>query len=131
MIDFVIAAWLEVITRHALATPALSWEDIVGLHPVTQMNPPTATPSSMADATRTLGAALDWERFRSVIAAVGGFPFGDDAQRVAEWMDDGMFSRWAMELLPTQTEALRILDACLGPSAYDRLWATISLCSQT
>lgn len=128
MTDFVIAAWLEVLIRHALTHPTVEWETIVELHPAGSSVPPIATPSSVAEATRSLGAALDWDRFRLVIATVGGFPFGDNACEIANWMDSGMFSRWAMESLPTRSEALGILESTLGPATFDRLWATLRLC---
>lgn len=128
MTTFVISAWLEVLTRHALDKPDIDWESIVALHPAHTLAPTPATPSTLAAATRSLGTTLNWERFRCVIATVGGFPFGDNATEIAQWMDEGMFSRWAMELLPSRTDALDILESIVGPATYDRLWATLRLC---
>lgn len=128
MTTFVISAWLEVLTRHALDKPDIDWESIVALHPAHNLAPTPATPSTLAAATRSLGTSLNWERFRCVIATVGGFPFGDNATEIAQWMDEGMFSRWAMELLPSRTDALDILESIIGPATYDRLWATLRLC---
>jgi hypothetical protein len=128
MTDFVIAAWLEVIVRQALQTPELSWADIVRLHPAGTAVGDCPTPVAVADATKALGRALDWERFRKVIATVGGFPFGDTAKETAAWMDTGMFSRWAMELLPSCSDAFDLLESVLGPATFDRLWATIRFC---
>lgn len=128
MTAFVVAAWLEVVTRHALATPELNWDDIITLHPACNSVACPTTPSALAEATRSLGCALDWERFRKVIATVGGFPFGDEAKETAAWMDAGMFSRWAIDSLPTPSDAFTVLEAVLGPATFDRLWATIRLC---
>jgi hypothetical protein len=128
MMAFVIAAWLEVLTRHALDEPGIDWESIVALHPAHNLAPSPATPSTLAAATRSLGTSLNWERFRCVIATVGGFPFGDNATEIAQWMDEGMFSRWAMGLLPSRTDALDILESTIGPATYDRLLATLCLC---
>ncbi len=128
MTSFVVAAWLEVIARHALATPELSWDDIVTLHPACNSVMCPVTPSTLAEATSSLGGTLDWERFRKVIATVGGFPFGDAAKETAAWMDAGMFSRWAIDLLPTPADAFALLEAVLGPATFDRLWATVRLC---
>ena len=128
MTDFVLAAWLEVIARHALDRPGLEWSDITGLHPATHCVPAPITPTALAKATLDLGTSLDWDRFRRVIAKVGGFPFGDNAIEIAAWMDDGMFSRWAMDSIPTCNEALDLLEAVLGPATFDRLWATVRLC---
>jgi hypothetical protein len=128
MTDFVISAWLEVIVRQALRTPELSWSDIVTLHPACNTVNEAPTPAIVAQATHDLGGALDWERFRKVIATVGGFPFGDSAKETAAWMDAGMFSRWAMDSLPSRSDAFDLLEAVLGPATFDRLWATIRFC---
>lgn len=128
MTNFVIAAWLEVITRQALCQPELEWTHIVDLHPAGTSAEWPVTPATLAKATRSLGSSLDWERFRRVIATVGGFPFGDEAINFATWMDCGMFSRWAMESLPDRAELLDALEAVLGPATFDRLWATVRFC---
>ncbi|MCX6505839.1 MAG: hypothetical protein NTU96_02015 [Actinobacteria bacterium] len=128
MTDFVIAAWLEVISRVALQHPGITWSDIVALHPACNSIDEAATPTAIAQATQALGHSLDWERFRRVITAVGGFPFGDSGKKTAAWMDTGMFSRWAMDSLPSRSDAFDLLDAALGPATFDRLWATIRFC---
>jgi hypothetical protein len=128
MTDFVIAAWLEVISRVALENPGIAWSDIVALHPACNSICEPAIPTAIAQATQALGHSLDWERFRRVITAVGGFPFGDSGKKTAAWMDTGMFSRWAMDSLPSRSDAFDLLDAALGPATFDRLWATVQLC---
>ncbi len=128
MTNFVVAAWLEVIVRHALHQPGLEWSHIVGLHPAGTSAEWPVTPATLAEVTRSLGTSLDWERFRRVIATVGGFPFGDDATKLAAWMDCGMFSRWAMESLPDRADLIDALEAVLGPATFDRLWATVRFC---
>lgn len=128
MTAFVAGAWLEVVARRAVDRPDLPWSDVVALHPAWSSIATPATPAAVADATRTLGTALDWERFRRVIATVGGFPFGPDAAELAAWMDAGFFSRWALDCLPAPNDLLDMLGAVLGPACYDRLWATIRLC---
>ena len=128
MTDFVLVAWLEIIARHALDRPGLDWSEIITLHPASHSVLAPVTPTALARATLDLGNALDWERFRRVIATVGGFPFGDHATEVAVWMDDGMFSRWAMESLPSRDETLNVLGSILGPGTFDRLWATVRFC---
>ena len=128
MTDFVIAAWLEVICRVALQNPGITWSEIVALHPACNSIDEAATPTAIAKATQVLGHSLDWERFRRVITAVGGFPFGDSGKTTAAWMDTGMFSRWAMDSLPSRSDAFDLLDVALGPATFDRLWATIRFC---
>jgi hypothetical protein len=128
MTAFVIVAWLEVVTRYALEDPTIDWESIVALHPARNLLREPITPSTLAAATCSLGTSLNWERFRCVIATVGGFPFGENATEIARWMDEGMFSRWAMELLPSRSDALDILESVIGPATFDRVWATLRLC---
>lgn len=127
MTNFVICAWLEVVVRHALDRPDLGWDDLVELHPAHASVPSPMTPASLANATAMLGNALDWERFRVVISAVGGFPFGEHAMDIAKWMDSGMFSRWAIDSLPTRAETIDMLESVLGPNTFDRLWATLCM----
>lgn len=127
MLDFVVAAWLEIITRRALVDPSLDWPDLLALHPAVAALPDPATVTEVARATVELGLALDWERFRRVVASIGGFPFGEGAERTAEWMDAGMFSRWALDELADPDDTLEILDATLVPSVSERLWATVRL----
>ena len=128
MTDFVLAAWLEVIARNALDSAGLEWSDIIALHPASHSAVAPITPTALARATVDLGSALDWDRFRRVIASVGGFPFGENASEIAAWMDDGVFSRWAIESIPSCEEALELLESVLGPGTFDRLWATVRLC---
>jgi hypothetical protein len=33
-----------------------------------------------------------------------------------------------MELLPSRSDALDILESVIGPATFDRLWATLRLC---
>ena len=109
-------------------TPRDHLVHIVALHPACNSIDEAATPTAIAQATQALGHSLDWERFRRVITAVGGFPFGDSGKKTAAWMDTGMFSRWAMDSLPSRSDAFDLLDAALGPATFDRLWATIRFC---
>lgn len=140
MTNFVVAAWLEVLMRHIpeanhmlheehrAFAQRLSWETIVRLHPAADSAGSPVTPASLAQATKALGHALDWDRFRMVISKVGGFPFGNDACSVAAWMDSGMFSRWAIDLLPPGPEAIAYLEPRVEPVAFDRLSAAVQLC---
>jgi hypothetical protein len=143
MTGFVLAAWLEVVVRRALARPGLDWSAVVAMHPATQIGldpfsserdcdpgDRTPTPAQIAALTRDLGELLDWDRFRCVVSRVGGFPFGEHASPIAAWMDAGMFSRWATDEIPDRRATLDMLDAVLQPSAFDRVWATISMCGE-
>lgn len=124
---FVLGAWLEVL-RPSVDEGDLDWPALVARHPAAAALGDRATPVDVAAATRELGEAMDWDRFRLVIARVGGFPLGPLAVPVARWTDAGMFSRWAMEQLPAVRDALDRLTGAVTPGALDRLWATAHLC---
>lgn len=127
MTPFVFGAWLEVIGGR-VDDETLDWPAIVAFHPAAMVLPSVPTPAEVAAATRELGESMEWDRFRRVIAAVGGFPFGPDGRAVAARADAGMFSRWAMDELPATVDALDRLARDLTPGAHDRVWATAHLC---
>ena len=129
MTTFVFGAWLAVLDgRDRSADDVLDWSQIVGLHPVASTLPAAPTAAQLAAATRELGESMDWDRFRCVIAAVGGFPFGPDGAAMARWSDAGMFSRWAVDELPRPDAALARIADLVSADALDRLWATAHLC---
>lgn len=125
MTPFVFGAWLAVVTGNVQDG---DWGDAVLLHPSSAVLDDAPTAAEVAAATKDLGESMDWDRFRHVIAAVGGFPFGPDGASMARWMDAGMFSRWAMDELPSAQDALRTLSRQVTPDAIDRLWAVAHLC---
>lgn len=126
MTAFVFSSWLAVI--HGRLDDVFDWRTIVRLHPAAAALGDLPSAAGVAAATRELGESMDWERFRRVIAAVGGFPFGTDARTIAAWADAGMFSRWAMDELPPLPDALGRLVDEVSPDAIDRLWAAAHLC---
>jgi len=126
MTRFVFCSWLAVILGRL--EDVFDWATIVRLHPAAASLGERPTAASVADATRDLGESMEWERFRRVIAAVGGFPFGPEGAKVAAWADAGMFSRWAMDELPPLHVSLDRLFDEVSPDTIDRLWAAAHLC---
>lgn len=127
MLEFVVASWLEVVLRRALVEPTIAWAEVVSLHPAAASLTSDPSAAEVVRATADLAASLDWERFRTVIATIGGFPFDDDAEATAAWMDTGMFSRWALDELGDPGSLLDLLESTLAPSLSERLWSTVRL----
>jgi hypothetical protein len=132
MTHFVLASWLELVVQHATARPGMDWGAVINLHPAIEFEDAygSLNPAEIARRTHVLGERLDWNKFRVVVSAGCGFPFGPDATEIAWWMDAGMFSRWAMDEIPDREVTLEILDAVLQPSTFDRVWATIRMCDE-
>ena len=126
MTRFVFASWIAVLVGRL--DDVYDWATVVRLHPAASSLDARPTAARVADATRDLGESMDWERFRRVIATVGGFPFGPDGARIAAWADAGMFSRWAMDELPPLDASLTRLVDEVSPDTIDRLWAAAHLC---
>ena len=81
----------------------------------------------MAVALLDVSITLDWHRYRSVCITLGGCPVSELTGPQIEWMDTGMFARWTHGSLPCTAELLDLLEPTLEPTAFDRLWATVSL----
>ena len=133
MTRFVLDAWLSLVLRSALMRPGLRWPEIEQLslvHHLVGIPAPASpsTPAGLAGLTRSAAASLDWHRYRAACVALGGCPVSDLTPHAIEWMDTGMFARWSSASLPGTDELLDLLEPVLDPTAFDRLWATISLC---
>lgn len=133
MSEFVTDTWLHLITRVAAADPGMGWARAVELHPAIALggarasNASPPTPGALAQRARALGLGLDWERFRVVTIAAGGSPVIDLSAAEIEWMDAGMFARWALDELPDRRLVLDLLAALVDPATLDLLWATVAL----
>lgn len=132
MSQFVLDAWLAQVLRAALLSPGLTWPDIVGLSFVHHLgvitdSDSTPSPASMARALLDSSITLDWHRYRTACVTLGGCPVSELTAAQIDWMDTGMFARWTHGSLPCTAELLDLLEPTLEPTAFDRLWATISL----
>lgn len=132
MSGFILDAWLAQVLRAALLSPGLTWPDIVRLSFVHHLGviadtDATPSPASLAIALLDSSITLDWHRYRSACVMLGGCPVSELTAAQIDWMDTGMFSRWTHGSLPCTAELLDLLEPTLEPTAFDRLWATISL----
>ncbi len=135
MAEFVIDAWLTLVLRSALVTPGLDWSDVVRLSLVHHLSTTRSSsaisasmsPAELARALHDSAASLNWTRYRDACIALGGCPVSDLTPNEINWMDTGMFARWAHSALPRACELLELLEPTLDPVAHDRLWATVSL----
>lgn len=109
--------WLDRICaellERELGAPPPRWEELVWWHPAagqTPQDPPT--PQELATVVRHHAATTTWSALRQLCArgelAVPGLAAPD-----AGWMDDGMFCRWSLGLLPPAHELLADLGVLL------------------
>lgn len=132
MTAFVTDVWLHITAAHAVAEPVVDWRRAVMLHPGANTCDPLfgdarITPAQLADSTSSLGHSLDWERFRIVSAALGSVPMIELAVDSIEWMDAGMFARWALDHVTPRATSLAVLSERVAADTLDRIWATVML----
>ena len=121
------AAWMASLLDEALRTVGpLTWSDVTRLHPLALLlSGSLAGPSALTegqlfgDLIRSAANGWSWEEIRRE-AAGGHLPGLVDA-RLAEWMDEGMFCRWLVELIPSTELMFAALQPYLVPSAAHRL----------
>ena len=127
------AAWVASVLDEALRSAGpLTWADVARLHPLARLLAGTlpgpgapAEVGPLGDLIRSAANAWSWEEMRTE-AARGNLAGLVDAG-LAEWMDEGMFSRWLLELIPSTEPMLAALEPCLTPSAALRLAGALDL----
>ena len=125
------AAWMASVLDEALRSAGpLTWSEVTRLHPLARLlsgslaGPPAPTAGRLfGDLIRSAANAWSWEEIR-LEAARGDLPGLVDA-RLAGWMDEGMFSRWLLELIPSTELMLAALQPYLVPSAARLLAAAL------
>jgi len=131
------AAWALSVLEFALASPdPLPWSQVTRLHPLARVldgyldagqvdrgagGPPA--PSALDSLIRMAANGWSWEEIR-LDAARGGLASLVEPE-LAEWMDEGMFSRWLLGQVPSVDQILRDLDGFLTPTAAKRLAASL------
>lgn len=134
------AAWLASVIDGGMSSERrLTWSDIERLHPLARLlsgeieAPVDAVDGEdmddddeelearreLADLVRISAAAWSWEEIR-IQAAEGELEAFVDAE-LAGWMDEGMFSRWLLSILPSVDQLLEVARPMLVPSAARRL----------
>jgi hypothetical protein len=107
---------------------ALTWEQVRRLHPAVEVLRTAGLPitdQTIGAAMRVAPKAWTWDRIRTQ-AAEGSW--GDQLMppRLADWMDEGMFSRWVLDDTRTTDELFGVVSPWLAPSARRRLRRAIA-----
>lgn len=124
--------WLDALVARGAARPGqLTWPEAVLLHPVgvAGVMAHTTGPVLLAAETRTFATVVPWPLLRRRFSqtppdqAVGRVPSGD----LAAWLDDGSFSRWVLDPLPSPEEAWPILADLVPEAVLRDVQATIAI----
>lgn len=123
------AAWLSSVLEQAIKSPnRLTWSDVARLHPlarllkgdlVTSYQGDRSNAGDLDDLVRIAANAWSWREIRA--QACDGNLNALIAPELAAWMDEGMFSRWLMDLVPQVDQLVGALAGYLTPSAAERL----------
>lgn len=117
--------WLDRLVERAGQGPGggrlRSWPAVARLHaassptggPLEALDPP-----GLAAAAAALAEAWTWARLRAD-PAVLDMPGEPPSGRLAEWMDDGMWARWLLGLLPSPADLMAAVHALLPPALAD------------
>lgn len=105
------------------AAVALGWEQVCRLHPavaVLAQHGLEVTNDLVAEASRLAPGAWSWEWLRQQTAE-RRWGAGLLAPELADWMDEGMFSRWVLDETRSAAELLAEAAPGLSPTAIRRL----------
>jgi len=107
-----------------------SWTDIACIHPsISQLGLVDGDARAWAaDNLIRLGADFadlhGWSDLRR-LCSCGEWPLRGISADGAGWMDDGMFSRWAMEPYPELDDLLDDLDVMVSDEVSYRMWRSV------
>ncbi len=128
------AIWLDrILTTTAAAEPGsrTTWTAAAELHPAVSMILHDCTPSWQRKATDSivrLGEILaevhSWSVLRAA-CATGEWPVDHIEPEVAEWLDDGAFSRWVLGGFPPLPVLVQAVGATTPPSVSRRVRAAL------
>jgi hypothetical protein len=123
--------WLHALLGEATAKPgALTWEQAAALHPVGAAGLDTgADPLQLAGMTRMFAIVIPWSvlRRRFVAEEVDDPPAPLPSSPFAAWLDDGTFSRWMLDPLPSPDEAYLLLEELVPPDVLAEIWTTVEI----
>lgn len=120
--------WLERIMEWVgCCGPDVDWVDIATLHPAVAVlvgDDEKRWESDAADKLVRLGEVLadvqSWPVLRLACAS-GEWPVDDVPADVAEWLDDGAFSRWVLGSYPPLDQLVPAVCAVVSPSVRRRV----------
>jgi hypothetical protein len=106
--------------------PAMTWPDVVALHPVGELLADDAPVGSgwLVDAARALAVACPWSEVRRLITE-GAWEESPVPPGAAAWMDDGMLCRWLLDGQPPLTEQLHRAVRRLSPQLARQVRGTL------
>lgn len=120
--------WLDRVVdlagRRAIGGGVGSWPAIAKLHaaagspaddPLGALDPP-----GLAAAAAALADAWTWSRLRAE-PTVLDMPGPPPSARLAAWMDDGLWARWLLSLLPAPDDLMAAVHALLSPALAARV----------
>lgn len=133
------AAWLGSVIDGGLSSDRrLTWRDVEQLHPLARVlagdlnlrvkvadERNGLAEEELAGLLRIAAAACSWEEIRAQAAQGNLSAFVDPD--LAEWMDEGMFSRWILSAIPSVDQLLEAARPLLVPSAARRLAHAVHL----
>ena len=103
------------------------WPSVASLHPAAGPAPLPSDPPALARACKVLAAAWPWSRLRAHPEAVD-VPGLESPPNLAEWMDDGMWSRWLLSAFPARDDLLDSVDNLLPPDLARAIARTVNEC---
>jgi hypothetical protein len=109
----------------------LRWSEVTRLHPVARLvagELDTDCSAALPALTRLAGATWSWADLRRQAQESDGL--GGVDPELAAWMDDGMFARWVLSVLPSPDEMLVTVRPYLVPSAARRMAHAIRACAE-
>lgn len=110
---------VELAGQGSVGTGPLSWPAVARLHAAA--GPPddgpnaALDPAGLAAAATALARAWPWARLRAD-PSVLDLPGPPPTARLAAWMDDGMWARWLLSLLPAPNDLMAAVHALLPPA---------------
>jgi hypothetical protein len=110
--------WVDAIMRRAAATKVSTWRDVAGVHPIvsrlTVVDEPrrASAADNVVELAATYGDLVGWDDLRVLCVNRQWALVGIDPVE-ANWMDAGMFSRWALAPYPELAELLVDVDDLL------------------
>jgi hypothetical protein len=115
--------WLDRVVDAAGRAPVgaglRSWSAVARLHaaagPLGDIRAPVGDPASLAAAAAALARAWPWGRLRADPSILDG-PGPPPSDRLAGWMDDGMWARWLLSRLPAPDDLMAAVHALLPPA---------------
>jgi hypothetical protein len=116
--------WTDAVVRKAAATKLSTWRDVAGPHPVvarlTVVDEPrrSAAADDVVALAATYGDLVDWDDLRVLCVNAQWLLVGIEPA-AADWMDAGMFSRWALAPYPELSALLADIDE-LVPERFAR-----------